>query len=107
MALRHRRKLLGRRVPRSHDGGRQQHGASRYFVPLAALVFGSVNIDLFTYVTTDLTGNSLTATRDSPQCEPGGKGLNQSIALSRLNVPTRLIGLVGCDRLAKSRTSGP
>ena len=60
------------------------------------VVFGSINLDLGVQVNRlptrgeTLRGNSLNMTG-------GGKGANQAIALSRLGIPTRLIGRVGND----------
>lgn len=59
-------------------------------------VIGSINMDLVIRVPHfPLPGQTLTGTRF--ETVPGGKGANQAIALARLGVPVRMVGLVGCD----------
>lgn len=63
---------------------------------MCIVVFGSINMDLTTYVPRlpvpgeTLFGNSFTTA-------PGGKGFNQAVAAARLGADTRFIGRIGND----------
>lgn len=58
--------------------------------------FGSLNIDHIYHVDHFVTpGETIVASSSS--CAPGGKGLNQSIALAKSGIPTFHIGCIGSD----------
>ena len=61
------------------------------------LVFGSISMDLTTYVPT-LPRLGETLRGSSYITVPGGKGNNQAVAAARMGVSTRFIGRVGADR---------
>ncbi|MBW4560323.1 MAG: ribokinase [Mojavia pulchra JT2-VF2] len=63
---------------------------------MSIIVFGSINIDLVaTTPRLPITGETLLG-HDFFQV-PGGKGANQAVALTRLGIPTQMIGRVGAD----------
>lgn len=63
---------------------------------MAIVVFGSINMDLTTYVPTlPRPGETLFGT--SYITVPGGKGANQAVAAARLGASTRFVGRVGDD----------
>jgi len=61
------------------------------------LVFGSISMDLTTYVPT-LPRLGETLRGSSYITVPGGKGDNQAVAAARMGVRTQFIGRVGADR---------
>ncbi len=67
---------------------------------MSILVFGSISMDLTTYVPRfpevgeTLFGHSFITV-------PGGKGSNQAVAAARLGVPTFMVGRVGDDPSAR------
>lgn len=63
---------------------------------MKALCFGSLNID-FTYRVNHFVGRGETLLSENLQVFSGGKGLNQSVALSRAGLPTYHAGAVGED----------
>ena len=63
---------------------------------MKALCFGSLNID-HTYKVNHFVSKGETLASSLMQDFPGGKGLNQAIALSRAGVPTIHAGVVGAD----------
>lgn len=63
---------------------------------MSILVFGSINMDLTTYVQR-LPQAGETLRGDSYMTVPGGKGNNQAVACARLGAETLLIGRVGDD----------
>lgn len=71
---------------------------------MAIVVFGSINMDLTTYVPTlPRPGETLFGT--SYITVPGGKGANQAVAAARLGAPTRFVGRVGQDAFGESSRS--
>lgn len=59
-------------------------------------VIGSINMDLTIRVPHfPAPGETLTGSRF--ETVPGGKGANQAVALARLGIPVRMVGLVGGD----------
>lgn len=67
---------------------------------MAVVVFGSINIDLTTYVPS-LPRPAETLLGHSFLLAPGGKGANQSVAAARLGATTHLIGRVGDDAFGR------
>ena len=65
---------------------------------MKALCFGSLNID-YTYRVSHFVDRGETLLSEDLQVFSGGKGLNQSIALSRAGVPTCHAGNIGEDGL--------
>ena len=65
---------------------------------MKALCFGSLNID-YTYRVDHFVGRGETLSSRDLQVFSGGKGLNQSVALSRAGVKTYHAGAVGTDGL--------
>ena len=65
---------------------------------MKALCFGSLNID-FTYRVDHFVGRGETLLSENLQVFSGGKGLNQSVALSRAGLETYHAGAVGEDGL--------
>ena len=65
---------------------------------MKALCFGSLNID-FTYRVDHFVARGETLLSEDLQVFSGGKGLNQSVALSRAGLPTYHAGAVGEDGL--------
>ena len=63
---------------------------------MKVLCFGSLNID-FTYQVDHFVQKGETLSSDSLQVFPGGKGLNQSIALARAGAETFHAGCIGDD----------
>lgn len=63
---------------------------------MSILVFGSINMDITTYVAI-LPRPGETLMGSAYQMAPGGKGLNQAVACSRLGAETHLVGRVGND----------
>lgn len=63
---------------------------------MAIVVFGSINMDLTTYVPT-LPRPGETLFGSSYITVPGGKGANQAVAAARLGAPTRFVGRIGDD----------
>lgn len=68
------------------------------------MVLGSLNVDLVSYVSPPLPGETLLANHFETAC--GGKGANQAVACAKLSRPTSLldsrldvamIGAVGAD----------
>ena len=76
---------------------RRNRAAQRDRPSSHALVFGSLNVDMKTYMLSDIKANFSVATDTSPMSEPGGKGLNQAVTTARLGVTTHLVGLLGND----------
>lgn len=63
-------------------------------------VIGSINMDLVVKVPHfPQPGETLMGSHFDTV--PGGKGANQAIALARLGVPVKMVGMVGCDDLGK------
>ena len=60
------------------------------------LCFGSLNID-YTYTVSHLVGRGETLSAEGRQMFCGGKGLNQSVALSRAAMDVSLAGAIGED----------
>ena len=63
---------------------------------MSIVVFGSINMDLTTYVPR-LPGPGETLFGHSFITVPGGKGANQAVACARLGVDTKLVGRTGQD----------
>jgi ribokinase len=63
---------------------------------LSIVVFGSVNMDLTTYLPR-LPRPGETLFGRSFLTVPGGKGANQAVAAARLGAPVRLVGRIGQD----------
>jgi len=62
----------------------------------AAIVFGSLNMDLVATVPRlPLPGETILG--DRLLTVPGGKGANQAVALAKLGIPTAIVGRVGAD----------
>ncbi len=64
-----------------------------------AIVLGSINIDFVSYVS-KYPNPGETITGSDFNIFSGGKGANQSVALSKLSIPTSIIGKVGKDPLS-------
>ncbi len=71
---------------------------------MSVVVFGSLNVDLTTYVPR-LPGPGETLLGHSFLTAPGGKGANQAVAAARLGVPTRLFGRIGDDAFGREALS--
>jgi len=65
-------------------------------IKMSILVFGSINMDLTTYVP-KLPRPGETLRGSSYITVPGGKGNNQAVACARLGAKTRFVGRVGND----------
>ncbi len=63
---------------------------------MKVLNFGSLNID-YTYRLRNIVKPGETMTSAKLEIFPGGKGLNQSIALARAGVQVYHAGLIGSD----------
>ena len=63
---------------------------------MRALVFGSMNID-YTYHVDHFVQPGETMSAVSQSVNPGGKGLNQAIALSRAGADAYMAGCVGAS----------
>jgi ribokinase len=63
---------------------------------MTVVVFGSINMDLVVR-TPRLPAPAETITGHEFFTAPGGKGANQAVAVSRLDVPTKMVGRVGGD----------
>lgn len=63
------------------------------------LIFGSINID-YNYSVGHITTPKETQASTRLEMFPGGKGLNQAIALARAGVPVQLAGMIGTDGAA-------
>ena len=64
------------------------------------VVFGSLHVVMSAHVPPvagEAVRVSYQAASGSPQLVPGGKGLNQAVALAKLGVPTHLVGRTGKD----------
>jgi ribokinase len=68
---------------------------------VSVLVFGSINMDLTTYVPR-LPQPGETLFGHSFITVPGGKGNNQAVACAKLGAPTRLVGRVGNDAFGRA-----
>ena len=64
-----------------------------------AIVLGSINIDFVSYVS-KYPNPGETITGSDFNIFSGGEGANQSVALSKLSIPTSIIGKVGKDPLS-------
>jgi len=69
------------------------------------VVFGSLNMDLVA-TTTRLPVAGETLTGENFTMNPGGKGANQAIAVSRLGIPSSLVGRVGNDSFGQQLSQG-
>jgi ribokinase len=67
---------------------------------MSILVFGSINLDLTTYVP-HLPALGETLCGHSFITVPGGKGANQAVATARLGAPTRFFGRIGKDAFGR------
>ena len=63
---------------------------------MKALVFGSLNID-YVYAVDHIVMRGETLDSDNLAALPGGKGLNQAVALSKAGMDTYMAGLIGED----------
>lgn len=63
---------------------------------MKALVFGSLNID-YVYAVDHIVIRGETLASDNLAALPGGKGLNQAVALSKAGLDTYMAGLIGED----------
>jgi sugar/nucleoside kinase (ribokinase family) len=90
-----RRQLTGLPPPRTI----KSMSAESRNAAVQALVFGSINVDLRAYIDGRLSEGSHAGETDELGAMPGGKGLNQAVALAQLNVTTHLVGSVGSDML--------
>lgn len=63
---------------------------------MSIIIFGSINIDLIT-TTPRLPMPGETINGDKFFTAGGGKGANQAVAVSRLGIPTKIVGRVGND----------
>ena len=63
---------------------------------MKVLNFGSLNID-YVYQVDHMVRAGETLASDGREAFPGGKGLNQSVALARAGVPVYHAGLIGSD----------
>lgn len=63
---------------------------------MSILVFGSINMDLTTYVP-HLPAPGETLLGHSFMTVPGGKGANQAVAAARIGAPVKLVGRIGDD----------
>jgi ribokinase len=68
---------------------------------MRVVVFGSINMDLTTYVPR-LPAPGETLFGSSFITVPGGKGFNQAVAAGRLGAETRFIGRIGADPFGQS-----
>ncbi len=64
------------------------------------LIFGSINMDLVTYVA-DIPALGETVTGGSFQSFPGGKGANQAVAAAKAGAQVAMYGCVGDDSLGQ------
>lgn len=60
------------------------------------LVIGSVNMDVLLHCPGSLTPGTTSIVKDCRYL-PGGKGANQAVAVSKMNVPVRLLARIGKD----------
>ena len=67
---------------------------------MSILVFGSINLDLTTYVP-HLPALGETLRGHSFITVPGGKGANQAVAAARLGAPTKFFGRIGNDAFGR------
>ena len=67
---------------------------------MSILVFGSINLDLTTYVP-HLPALGETLRGHSFITVPGGKGANQAVAATRLGAPTKFFGRIGNDAFGR------
>lgn len=67
---------------------------------MSILVFGSINLDLTTYVP-HLPAMGETLRGRSFITVPGGKGANQAVAAARLGAPTKFFGRIGNDAFGR------
>ena len=67
-----------------------------------ALVLGSLNLDMGLRVRGSLAPGNLVGESETTMLEhrPGGKGLNQAVAVVQLSVTTHLVGVVGGSPLS-------
>lgn len=70
---------------------------------MKALVFGSLNID-YVYSVDHIVEKGETLSSRSLAALPGGKGLNQAVALSKAGLDTYMAGLIGEDGAFLRRT---
>lgn len=63
---------------------------------MSIIIFGSINIDLIA-ATPRLPASGETINGNNFFTAGGGKGANQAVAASRLNIPTKIVGRVGND----------
>src|SRR5688500_7236557 len=67
---------------------------------MTILVFGSINMDLTTYVP-HLPSAGETLLGHSFITVPGGKGANQGVAATRMGAATQLVGRIGDDAFGR------
>lgn len=65
------------------------------------VVVGSCNLDEV-LVGQEFPGPGVTMSADSLREEPGGKGLNQALAVARMGVPVTFVGATGADAAAEA-----
>lgn len=62
------------------------------------LIFGSANID-FVYAVDNIVRPGETTQSGAITVFPGGKGLNQAVAVAKAGAPCRFAGTIGADGL--------